>query len=124
VKRRLALRKQIYRVSAVFKWGIAEGMCSGNPATSGALALPKMERAARYRKALPYAEVAGCIEAVKASGARATTKLALEVLASPRPDPAKRAKTADAFNNAIGAMTNMDPGAIDAARKPDRHKCT
>ncbi len=73
-------RKLIYRVSAVFKWGIAEGMCTGNPATGEALALPKLERTVEHRKALPYAEVAGCIEAVKASGAGATTKLALEIL--------------------------------------------
>lgn len=70
--------KLVYRVSAVFKWGIAEGMCTGNPATSEALALPKMDRTAQHRKALPYAEVAGCIETVKASGAGAVTKLALE----------------------------------------------
>ena len=32
------------------------------------------------RKALPYADVAGCIDAVKASGAGLATKLALELL--------------------------------------------
>lgn len=73
-------RKLVYRVSSVFKWGIAEGMCTGNPATSDALALPKIERTVQHRKALPYAEVAGCIETVKASGAGTTTKLALEFL--------------------------------------------
>ncbi|MEZ5767619.1 MAG: integrase arm-type DNA-binding domain-containing protein [Paracoccaceae bacterium] len=73
-------RKLIYRVSSVFKWGIAEGMCTGNPATGEALALPKLERTVEHRKALPYSEVAGCIEAVKASGAGETTKLALEFL--------------------------------------------
>lgn len=73
-------RKLVYRVSAVFKWGIAEGMCTGNPATGEALALPKEGRKGQHRKALPYGEVAGCIEAVKASKAGATTKLALEFL--------------------------------------------
>ncbi|MCB1358264.1 MAG: site-specific integrase [Maritimibacter sp.] len=73
-------RKLIYRVSSVFKWGIAEGMCTGNPATGEALALPKLDRTVAHRKALPYAEVAGCIEAVNASGAGAATKLALEFL--------------------------------------------
>lgn len=73
-------RKLIYRISAVFKWGIAEGMCTGNPATGDALALPKMDRAPKHRKALPYGEVAGCIETVKQSGAGASTKLALEFL--------------------------------------------
>jgi integrase len=73
-------RKLIYRISAVFKWGIAEGMCTGNPATGDALALPKLDRAPQHRKALPYVKVAGCIEAVKQSGAGASTKLALEFL--------------------------------------------
>jgi len=73
-------RKLIYRISAVFKWGIAEGICTGNPATGEALALPRMDRTPQHRKSLPYAEVAGCIEAVKASGAGAATKLALEFL--------------------------------------------
>ena len=73
-------RKLVFRVSAVFKWGIAENMCTVNPATAQALALPRMEKAPVHRKALPYPEVASCIEAVKASGAGRSTKLALEFL--------------------------------------------
>ena len=71
-------RKLVLRISAVFKWGIAEGICTDNPATAQALALPRLTKEKAHRKALPYAEVAGCIEAVKASGAWAATKLALE----------------------------------------------
>lgn len=71
-------RKLVYRVSAVFRWGIAEGYCTGNPATTEALALPKMERNSTHRKALPYQHVAECIDAVWASKAWLGTKLALE----------------------------------------------
>lgn len=74
-------RKLTYRISFVFRWGVAEGICTGNPATAQALALPREPRKPEHRKALPYAEVAGCIEAVRASKAGATTKLALEFLA-------------------------------------------
>ena len=73
-------KKLIYRVSFVFKWGIAEGICTNNPATTQALALPRETRTIKRRKALPYSEVADCIRAVKASNAGSTTKLALEFL--------------------------------------------
>jgi len=87
-------RKLVYRTSRVFRWGIAEGMCTGNPATLEALALPRQERTARHRKALPYDKVADCIEAVKASGAGATTKLAFEfvVLTATRSGEAREAR--------------------------------
>jgi integrase len=74
-------RKLALRISAVFKWCIAEHLRPDNPATAEALALPRLEAAKVHRKALPHSEVAGCIAAVKASGAWAATKLALEFLA-------------------------------------------
>ncbi|WP_411572524.1 tyrosine-type recombinase/integrase [Tropicimonas sp. TH_r6] len=74
-------RKLVYRISYVFKWGIAEGMCSSNPSTAQSLALPRVERKAKHRKALPYSDVAGCIETVHASRAWKATKLAMEILA-------------------------------------------
>jgi len=73
-------RKLTFRVAAVFRWGIAEGHCTDNPATSQALALPRDTHKATKRKALPYREVAHCIDVVKASGAWTSTKLALEFL--------------------------------------------
>lgn len=73
-------RKLIFRISAVFKWAIAEGMRADNPARADALALPKVERTQEHRKALPYSEVAGCIDSVKQSNAWAITKLAFEFL--------------------------------------------
>ncbi|NEK15690.1 site-specific integrase [Rhizobium leguminosarum] len=71
-------RKLTFRISAVFKWAIAEGMRKDNPALAGALALPKQEKSKGQRKALPYEEVNGCIAAVAASSATAATKLAIE----------------------------------------------
>lgn len=73
-------RKLVFRVSSVFKWAIAEGMRKDNPARSDVLALPRVEMKREHRKALPYTEVAGCIDAVKTSGAGKATKLALELL--------------------------------------------
>lgn len=73
-------RKLVFRVSAVFKWAIAEGMRKDNPARSDVLALPRVEMKREHRKALPYTEVAACVEAINASGAGQSTKLALDLL--------------------------------------------
>jgi integrase len=73
-------RKLTFRLSAVFKWAIAEGMRTDNPALAGALALPKQEKSKGQRKALPFEEINGCIAAVAASAATAATKLALELV--------------------------------------------
>lgn len=76
-------RKLVLRCSAVFKWAIGEGLRADNPAMAQVLALPAVSRKAKvtaHRKALPYAEVAGCVDVVKASGAWGATKLALEFL--------------------------------------------
>lgn len=73
-------RKLTFRISAVFKWAIAEGMRADNPALAGALALPKQEKSQGQRKALGYEDVNACIAAVTASGASRATKLALELL--------------------------------------------
>lgn len=73
-------KKLVYRMSAVFKWGIAEGMCADNPSIAQRLALPRIEHAPKHRRALDYSEVAGCIEKIRASRAQTGTKLALEFL--------------------------------------------
>ncbi|MCR9088666.1 MAG: tyrosine-type recombinase/integrase [Rhodobacteraceae bacterium] len=73
-------KKLVYRVSFVFKWGIAEGICESNPSTTQALALPRVKRKPQHRKALPYDEVAGCLATVRASHAWNATKLAVEFL--------------------------------------------
>lgn len=67
-----------HRILSVFRWSIAEGLRETNPATSEALALPKMERTQKNNRALPYSQVYNAIEIVKASGAWPSTKLAIE----------------------------------------------
>lgn len=73
-------KKLIYRISQVFRWGMAEGICAANPASRDALVLPRDTHIVQHRKSLHYSQVAKCIEAVKASRAEPTTKLALEFL--------------------------------------------
>ena len=69
------------RIGMVMKWAIAQGWRQDNPAESIAQALPKRDHSQKeHRKALGYAEVAECIEAVQASKAGLSTKLALEFL--------------------------------------------
>ena len=73
-------KKLVFRISFVFKWGIAEGLCSQNLATADALALPRDTRKPVPRKSLHYSKVSECIETIHASGAWQSTKLALEFL--------------------------------------------
>jgi integrase len=73
-------RRVRQRIGTVMKWAVAQGWRQDNPAENIAQALPKAERAKAHRKALPYSEVASCIETVRASGAGLSTKLALEFL--------------------------------------------
>ncbi|MBT8460496.1 MAG: integrase arm-type DNA-binding domain-containing protein [Boseongicola sp.] len=73
-------RRVRQRISTVMKWAIAQGWRSHDPARDIAQALPKHDRTKKHRKALPYDQVATCIETVKASGAWYATKLALEFL--------------------------------------------
>ena len=62
-------RRVRQRIGAVMKWAVAQGWRQDNPAESIAQALPKAKKAPAHRKALPYADVFPCIEAVRVSGA-------------------------------------------------------
>lgn len=73
-------RRVRQRIGTIMKWAVAQGWRQDNPAEAIAQALPKQDKAKQHRKALPYSEVSDCIEAVNASQAGATTKLALEFL--------------------------------------------
>lgn len=73
-------RRVRQRIGTVMKWAIAQGWRKDNPAENIAQALPKVTATKVNRKALPYAQVAGCIEVVRNSGAGLSTKLALEFL--------------------------------------------
>ena len=59
---------------------MAQGWRTDNPAQDIEQALAKVRPAKSQRKAMPYTEVHGCIETVKASEATTATKLAIEFL--------------------------------------------
>ncbi|WP_299351565.1 site-specific integrase [uncultured Shimia sp.] len=73
-------RRVRQRIGTIMKWAVAQGWRQDNPAEAIAQALPKQDKTQKHRKALPYSEVANCLEVVKSSQASATTKLALEFL--------------------------------------------
>jgi integrase len=69
------------RIGSVFKWAMANGWRTDNPAETITKALPKHDRSKTvHRKALPYGEVGGAIEKVRKSDAGVATKLAFEFL--------------------------------------------
>ncbi|MHA7849398.1 tyrosine-type recombinase/integrase [Roseovarius sp.] len=73
-------RRVRQRIGTVLKWAVAKGWRQDNPAENIGQALPKHETTKNHRKALPYAQVSECIEAVQHSNAWPATKLALEFL--------------------------------------------
>lgn len=73
-------RRVRQRIGTVLKWAVAQGWRTDNPAQDIQQALAKVTPAKSQRKAMPYTEVHGCIETVKASEATAATKLAIEFL--------------------------------------------
>lgn len=74
-------RRVRQRVGTVLKWSVAKGYRIDNPAENVGQGLPKHARETKvHRKALPYSEVAACVDAVRASGAFVATKLAIEFL--------------------------------------------
>ena len=69
------------RISAVMRWAVAQGYREDNPAGEAiGAALPHNGVRRRHHPALPYAEVAGAIATVRASGAYPATVLAFEFL--------------------------------------------
>ena len=74
-------RRVRQRMGTVMKWAIAQGYRPDNPAGEAlGAALPKQGGIQRHYQALPYAEVAGAIQAVRQSDARVAIKLAFEFL--------------------------------------------
>ena len=74
-------RRVHQRVGSVFKWAMAKGWRVDNPAEAVRAVLPKHDRTSKkHRKALPYSDVADCLDEVRASGADPSTKLAVEFL--------------------------------------------
>ncbi len=80
-EKRETARRVRRRISAVMRWAVAQGYREDNPAGDAiGAALPKNGVRPRHHRALPYAEVAGAIEVVRASGAYPATVLAFEFL--------------------------------------------
>ena len=81
VKKHETARKVRRRIGTVLKWAVARGYRQDNPAGEAiTAALPKRPKLVRHMPAVPHAEVAGAIAAVRASGAWLATKLAFEYL--------------------------------------------
>ncbi|RSV39457.1 DUF4102 domain-containing protein [Sphingomonas sp. ABOLE] len=74
-------RRVKQRIGSVFKWAIAQGWRTDNPAETIGKALPKHDRSkVEHRKALPYDRVGAALAKVRASDAGTATKLAFEFM--------------------------------------------
>lgn len=74
-------RRVKQRMGSVFKWAMANGWRTDNPAAAIGNALPKHDRSkVKHREALPYDAVAAAIQKVRSSEAGTATKLAFEFL--------------------------------------------
>ena len=94
-RRQATARKLHQRIGAVMKWAVAQGYRRDNPTGDAVTAaLPKRASQVRHMPALPHGEVAGAVEAVKASSAWVGTKLCFEfmVLTAVRPGEARGAR--------------------------------
>ena len=79
--KRVTAQRVRRRISAVMRWAVAQGYREDNPAGEAiGAALPRNGVRPRHHRALPYAEVAGAIEAVRRSSAYPATVLAFEFL--------------------------------------------
>ena len=79
--KRETARRVRQRISAVMRWAVAQGYREDNPAGDAiGAALPKTGGRTRHQPALPYPEVRGAMERVRASRAYPTTVLAFEFL--------------------------------------------
>jgi len=113
-------RRVKQRLSTVFKWAMANGWRTDNPAETITKALPKHDRSkTEHRKALPYDQVGGAIAQIRNSDAGMTTKLAFEflVLTATRSSETREAVWSE-FDLEKGVWTI--PAARMKAKKPHR----
>ena len=113
-------RRVRQRIGAVMKWTVAKGYRPDNPAGDAmAQALPRQTVVRRHMRALPHGEVAGAIQAVRASRASTPAKLAFEfmVLTAARSGEVRLA-TWDEM--ALDAAVWMVPGARMKAQRDHR----
>ena len=75
------MRRIKQRLSRIFRWAVAEGYRTDDPAGATLdVALPRNRRSTQHFPALPHGEVAAAIETVRNSGAWPGTKAAFEFL--------------------------------------------
>ncbi len=113
-------RRVKQRIGTVFKWAMANGWRTDNPAETISKALPKHDRSkVKHREALPYDAVKAAIAAVRASEAGKATKLAFEylVLTATRSGEAREATWSEFdIENAVWTI----PAARMKAKKQHR----
>ena len=68
------------RIGTVLKWAIAQGYRLDHPADTIAYALPRQSRRPEHQSSIPYTEVAEAINAIRASTASLSARLALEFM--------------------------------------------
>jgi len=73
-------RRVKQRIGVVMKWAIAQGYRQDDPSNAIEQALPKADRSVKHRKSMHYDKVGECINAIHASSASISTKLAIEFL--------------------------------------------
>ena len=81
LSKRETAKKVRQRISAIMKWSVAQGFRGDNPAGESIIAaLPKNNQPVQHHPALPFAEVGGAVENIRASNAWPATKLCFEFL--------------------------------------------
>ncbi len=128
--KRETARRVRQRISAVMRWAAAQGYREDNPAGDAlGAALSKTGVRTRHQPALPYPEVRGAMERVRASRASPTTVLAFDSWCSP---PAGVARCAgarweemdlEAREWRIPAERMKTTGITGFPRSPGRWRC-
>ena len=90
-------RRVRQRIHAVLEWAVAMQHRTDNPADRLGPVLGRQKAVVRHMRALPHAEAAVALAAVRASTARPVVRLALEfmVLTAARPGEARQARWSD-----------------------------
>lgn len=117
--KRETARRVKQRVGTVMKWAVAKGWRQDDPTMAIAQALPKDRQQKAHRKALPYSDVADCMQAVENSSAGMVTKLAfrLLVLTASRSNEVRLARWGQVDWDAEGGPVWTRPADVMKARK-------
>ena len=79
--RRATARKVKQRMGRIMDWAVAHGHRSDNPVTAAGSVLPKGGAKATHLRAVPWRDLPGALDTIRATSAWHSTKLALEFLA-------------------------------------------